>query len=57
MSIINKIINKTKIDFKFIDLGGGMGISYSSKEKKLNLKQYAQLVKKFIKNKNVKNYF
>ena len=27
LSIINKIMNKTKIDFKFIDLGGGMGIS------------------------------
>ena len=45
LSVVNKIINKTKIDFKFIDLGGGMGISYSSKEKQLNLKQYAQLVK------------
>ena len=56
LSIINKIMNKTKIDFKFIDLGGGMGISYSKKEKQLNLKQYAQLVNKFIK-KNIKNYF
>ena len=35
LSIINKIMNKTKIDFKFIDLGGGMGISYSNNEKKL----------------------
>ena len=54
LSILNKILNKTKIDFKFIDLGGGMGISYSNKEKKLNLKQYSRLVRKFIKNKNVK---
>jgi len=36
LSILNKILNKTKIDFKFIDLGGGMGISYSNKEKELN---------------------
>jgi len=57
LSILNKILNKTKIDFKFIDLGGGMGISYSNKEKKLNLKQYSQLVKKFIKNKDVKIIF
>ena len=57
LSILNKILNKTKIDFKFIDLGGGMGISYSNKEKKLNLKQYAQLVRKFTKNKNVKIIF
>jgi len=57
LSAINKIINKTKINFKFIDLGGGMGISYTKKEKQLNLKQYAQLVNKFIKNKNSKIIF
>ena len=57
LSVINKIINKTKISFKFIDLGGGMGISYSNKEKKLDLKHYAQLVNKFIKNKNCKIIF
>ena len=33
LSVIDKVINKTKINFKFIDLGGGMGISYSKKEK------------------------
>ena len=57
LPVINKIINKTKIDFKFIDLGGGMGISYSNKEKQLNLKQYAQLISKFIKDKNTKIIF
>jgi len=57
LSAINKIINKTKMNFKFIDLGGGMGISYTKKEKQLNLKQYAQLVNKFIKNKNSKIIF
>jgi len=57
LTILNKILNKTKIDFKFIDLGGGMGISYSNKEKKLNLKQYSLLVRKFTKNKNVKIIF
>tara|TARA_B100000686_G_scaffold303527_1_gene340428 strand:- start:740 stop:1969 length:1230 start_codon:yes stop_codon:yes gene_type:complete len=57
LSVINKIINKTKINFKFIDLGGGMGISYSQKEKSINLKQYAKLVKKFIKNKNCQIIF
>jgi len=57
LSILNKILNKTKIDFKFIDLGGGMGISYSNKGKKLNLKQYSLLVRKFTKNKNVKIIF
>jgi len=57
LSIINKIINETKINFKFIDLGGGMGISYSKKEKQLDLDQYAKLVNKFIKNKNSKIIF
>ena len=57
LSVINKIIKKTKINFKFIDLGGGMGISYSKKEKQLNLKQYARLVSKFSKNKNSKIIF
>ena len=57
LSIINKIIKKTRINFKFIDLGGGMGISYTNHEKELNLKRYAGLVNKFIKNKNTKIIF
>jgi len=48
--ILNKIIKKTKIKFKFVDLGGGMGISYTKKEKGLDLKNYARLVNKFIEN-------
>tara|TARA_B100000686_G_scaffold349222_1_gene442098 strand:- start:242 stop:1471 length:1230 start_codon:yes stop_codon:yes gene_type:complete len=48
--ILNKIIKKTKIKFKFIDLGGGMGISYTNKDRELNLKNYAKLVNKFAKN-------
>ena len=57
LSTLDKVIKRTKIDFKFIDLGGGMGISYSNKEKKLNLKKYSQLVEKFMKNKNAKIIF
>ena len=57
LSILNKIINKTQVDFKFIDLGGGMGISYSKNEKPINLKQYAGLIKKFLKNKNSRIIF
>ena len=55
--MLNKIIVKTKINFKFIDLGGGMGISYSNKEKKLDLNQYAKLVNKFVKNKKTQIIF
>jgi len=54
---LDKVIKRIKIDFKFIDLGGCMGISYSNKEKKLNLKKYSQLVEKFMKNKNAKIIF
>ena len=50
-------MNKTKINFKFIDLGGGMGIAYSKKEKEINLKKYAKLIQKFMKNKNSKIIF
>jgi len=57
LAVINKIINKTGINFKFIDLGGGMGISYSKKEKKLNLNKYAKLVNKFAKNKKTQMIF
>ena len=51
LGVISKVINKTKINFKFIDLGGGMGISYKNKEKGLDLNLYARLLKKFLTNK------
>jgi len=57
LSVINRIINTTNINFKFIDLGGGMGISYTNNQKKLNLYKYAKEVEKFIKNKEAKIIF
>ena len=57
LSAINKIMSKTKINFKFIDLGGGMGISYTKKEKQLNLKEYAEAVKRFVRKRNFKIIF
>ncbi len=57
LDIINKIIKKTKINFKFIDLGGGMGISYTNKEKSLDLNKYAKLVNGFLKNKKTQIIF
>jgi len=57
LSVINKVIDKVKINFKFIDLGGGMGISYSPNEKPIDLKKYAKIVNKFVKNKNTKIIF
>ena len=55
--ILNKLISSTNINLKFIDLGGGIGIPYSHKQKELNLKKYANEVKKFIKNKKIKIIF
>jgi diaminopimelate decarboxylase len=57
LKIINKIIHQTKINFKFIDLGGGMGIAYSNKGKKLDLIQYSKIVNKFVKNKKTQIIF
>ncbi len=47
LNIIADIINKTKIRFKFIDLGGGFGISYNKKDRKINLTEYSNLVNNF----------
>ena len=57
LKVINKIINKTKYYFEFIDLGGGMGISYNDKYKKLNYNRYNSAIKKFLKDKKTKIIF
>ncbi len=49
LKVIDKIINKTNYKFEFIDLGGGMGISYNDKNKKLNYKKYNFAIKRFLK--------
>ena len=57
LKVIDKIINKTKYHFEFIDLGGGMGIPYNDKYKKLNYKKYNSAIKRFLKNKKTKIIF
>ena len=47
LMVLNKIIKKTNYHFEYIDLGGGMGIDYKNTNKKLNLKKYSLIVKKF----------
>ena len=47
LKVLEEIITKTKINFKFVDLGGGFGIAYKKNEKKINLKNYSNLVEKF----------
>tara|TARA_B100000579_G_scaffold410837_1_gene401135 strand:- start:2531 stop:3745 length:1215 start_codon:yes stop_codon:yes gene_type:complete len=49
LNILDNIINKTNYKFDFIDLGGGMGIQYDKKNKKLNYRKYNLLIKNFLK--------
>ncbi len=57
LKAVSNIINRTKHKFKFVDLGGGMGISYSSKSKKLNYKKYNLAIKNFLKKHDTKIIF
>ena len=47
---ISKVLEKVDHKFEFIDLGGGMGISYNADHKKLNYKRYNKAIKKFLEN-------
>ena len=57
LKVINKILNKSNHNFEFIDLGGGMGISYGNENKTLDYKKYNSAIKKFLKNRNLKIIF
>tara|TARA_Y200000002_G_C22416291_1_gene551947 strand:- start:54 stop:641 length:588 start_codon:yes stop_codon:yes gene_type:complete len=53
LKVVNSVIKKTGHKFDFIDLGGGMGISYENNLKKLNYKKYNFAINKFLeKNKS-----
>ncbi len=57
LNVVDRIIRKANYEFEFIDLGGGMGISYDNNGKKLNYKKYNISIKKFLKNHNSKIIF
>ena len=57
LNVLAKVIKKSNHKFKFIDLGGGMGISYKNKNKKLNYKKYNLAIKKFLKSYKAKIIF
>ena len=57
LNVVDKIINQSNHSFDFIDLGGGMGISYENNSKKLNYKKYNIAIKKFLKNHKSKIIF
>ena len=48
LNVLSEIIKKSKYQFKYIDLGGGIGIQYEKKMKVLSLRHYNNLVKNFI---------
>ena len=48
LKVVDNILKKTSHEFEYIDLGGGMGISYADKNKKLNYKKYNLAIKKFL---------
>ena len=49
LNVVDRIIKKSNHKFDFIDLGGGMGISYQDDNKKLDYKKYNSAIKKFLK--------
>ena len=57
LDVVNRIIKKSHYNFDFIDLGGGMGISYDKESKKLDYKEYNAAINKFLKKNNSKIIF
>ena len=57
LNVLNKIIKKSNYKFEFIDLGGGMGITYEKNNKKLNYLKYNIAIKKLLKNHKSKIIF
>ena len=57
LKVIDRIIKKIDYQFEFIDLGGGMGISYNDNDKKLDYTKYNLAIKKFLKNHKSKIIF
>ena len=57
LKVVSNIVKKSNHIFEYIDLGGGMGISYESNNKKLNYKKYNTAIKKFLKSHKSKIIF
>ena len=57
LKVVDRIIKKSNHKFEFIDLGGGMGISYEKNDIKLNYQKYNIAIKKFLKDHKSKIIF
>ena len=56
LNILQKLVNDLEIKLKYIDLGGGFGINYNKKVKKINLQGYAKLVLNFKSLAHIKTF-
>jgi diaminopimelate decarboxylase len=57
LEVVDRIIKKSAHKFEFIDLGGGMGISYEKKKNKLNYRKYNSAINKFLRSHESKIIF
>ena len=47
LNVLSKLIRSSRINFEYVDLGGGFGIQYENNDKKINIRNYSLLVEKF----------
>ena len=52
LDVLLRVIKDLNIKLKYVDLGGGFGIKYEKKDKKINLNNYSKLVDNFQKKLN-----
>jgi len=52
LDVLLRVIKDLNIKLKYVDLGGGFGIKYEKKDKKINLNNYSKLVDNFKKKLN-----
>jgi len=57
LKVVDRVVKKSNHRFEFIDLGGGMGISYAKNNKKLNYQKYKIAIKKLLKHHDSKIIF
>ena len=57
LNVLDKLLKNLDYKFEFIDLGGGMGINYDNKTKKLNYTKYKKSIIKFKNKYNCKIIF
>ncbi len=57
LNVIENLIKKTKHNFNYVDLGGGMGIKYEKNSKELNYQKYSSLIGRFLKKNKTKIIF